>query len=387
MKLGFGRSLGSTLSLLGFLVISATWATRQMISTSIGCDGERYFLAGHAMRLGLDPYVRLGAQTYVPYPPFLAWVLHLLGLAQHPWMWQLVVVSSAVVLVYATLVLAGLGASKLAWLATVLLAGQSFAGDIGTSNAQVPVAALLALALLAVDRERYAVASVLCGLTAALKVTPALLIAFMLVRALGNADRRPARFVLVSTAVAAATLLVPWTSRWFEVVMLGGGAGESNLSGGNLSWPGYMARLGVPLPALVPALFSLGATILLARKRPFVLLPSLGIVLALALAGAPLARGFTYLTLLPAIAVLLRELRLGHHFLGAARGRDLAEYGSVFVFTMVAVNTDFFYLHDAWIGRQVLPLVPMLGTLSLAWALWRTQAGARLGDRIESPGG
>jgi hypothetical protein len=53
-------------------------------------------------------------------------------------------------------------------------------------------------------------------------------------------------------------------------------------------------------------------------------------------------------------------LRQGRHFIGEVSGRAVAEHGCVLAFTMF----DVFYLHD----------VPSLGTLLLAWALWRTQA-------------
>lgn len=346
----------------------------------IGCDGERYFLAGHALSLGLDPYARDGAQTYLPYPPFLAWLLDRFAFSAHPWAWQLLICLSAVVLLYATLALAGLGKSKLLWLGTILLAGHSFAAALGTSNVQPVIAALLALALLAADREHFVTTGVLCGVAAAVKVMPGLLIVFMAARAAGGSDRRPARTAVVASVVAAATLLTPWTRRWLELVVLGGAAGGSRLSGANLSWPGFMAQAGISLPALVPTLLSLVATVVVGRARRLPILPSLAIVVALALAGTPVAWGFTYLTLLPAVAVLLRELRQGRHFVDGSRGRALAEYGSVVAFAMFAVNADFFYLREAWIGRHLLPLLPLLGTLVLAWALWRTQTGiARTG--------
>ena len=373
-----GRSSVQVLSLLGFVIICAVWTVSQMDAVPIGCDGERYLLAGRSMALGLDPYARGGAQTYLPYPPFLAWVLELFTLADHAWVWQLLVSLSAAVLLYATLALAGLGASRLTWLGTILLAGHSFAGDIATANVQLPVGALLALALLAADRKRYGTAGVFCGLAAAIKVMPALLIAFLALRAAWSRDRRTAHAALVGAAIGAATLLTPWTRRWLELVVLGTGAGESRLSGANLSWPAFTAQAGVPLSPLVPSLLSLAATIVVARTRRLPLLPSLAIVVALALAGSPVAWGFTYLTVLPAIAVLLREIRRGHHFLGEVRGRGLVEYGSILAFTMIAINADFFYMHEVWIGRHVLPLLPLLGTLLLACTLWRTQASKPL---------
>jgi hypothetical protein len=42
---------------------------------------------------------------------------------------------------------------------------------------------------------------------------------------------------------------------------------------------------------------------------------------------------------------------------------------------MIAVNADFFYVHEAWVGRHLLPLIPLLGTVLLVYAIWRTQAG------------
>jgi hypothetical protein len=376
MRRWLGRSPAQLASLLGFVVVCAVWTVMQVEGVPIGCDGERYLLAGRAMALGMDPYARGGLQTYLPYPPFLAWALDVFALADRTWVWQLLVALSAVVLLYATLAVAGLDTSRLLWLGPVLLAGQSFAGDIATANVQLPVAALLALALLAANRERHGTAGVLCGLAAALKVLPALLIAFLALRAAGRWERPTARAALAGAVVGAAALLTPWTRRWFELVVLGTGAEEYRLAGGNLSWPAVTAQAGLPLPTFVPSLLSLAATVVVARTRRLALLPSLAIVVALALAGSPVAWGFAYLTLLPAIAVLLRELRRGHHFVGETRRRRLVEYGSVLAFTMIAVNADHFYLRDIWVGRHLLPFLPLLGTLLLAWALWRTQAGA-----------
>jgi len=373
MRRRFGHPSGQVAMLLAFVLLCGVWAVVQLQATTPGCDGERYLNAGRAMALGQDPYVRSGGYIY---PPFLAWSLQLLALDRHPWVWRVLVTSSAVVLLSAALALARLHRSRCVWLAAGLLLGQSFAGGIATGNAQLPVAALLALALLAVDREWHVTAGALCGLAAALKVTPALLIAFLAGRAVAARDRPAARAALASVMVAAATLLVPWTPRWLALTVQGTAAKERSLSGANLSWQAFAVQAGLALPALVPALLAFAATMVMARSLRLARLPALAIVVALALAGAPVAWGFAYLTLLPAIAVLWRELRQGHHFVGDTRGRDLLEYASVLAFTMVAVNADHFYLHEAWAGRHLFPLLPLLGTLLLAYALWRTQATA-----------
>lgn len=373
MRRWLDRSPGQWAALLAFVLACAVWIVAQVQAVSLGCDGERYLNAGRAMALGQDPYSRSGGYIY---PPLLAWVLELLALYRRPWVWQLVVASSAVLLLYASLALARLHRSRLVWLGAILLYGQAFAGGIATGNAQLPVAALLALALLAVERERHVAAGVLCALAAALKVTPALLLLFLAVRAVAARDRPAARAAVAGVVAGAATLLLPWTRRWLALTVQGSAVKERSLAGGNLSWQAFAERADLALPGFVPVLLALLATVVVARSRRLDRLPALAIVVALALAGSPVAWGFAYLTLLPAIAVLWRELRRGHHCFAETRGRALLEYAGVFVFIMIAVNADLFYLHEAWAGRHLLPLFPMLGTLLLAGALWRTQTGA-----------
>ncbi|MBK9119424.1 MAG: DUF2029 domain-containing protein [Phycisphaerales bacterium] len=308
-------------------------------------DFRAYYAAGAALRAGLDPYdtalvqqhIALpGQQSIVPYvypPPTLALAWAFAGLpypaAQVPW----------------ALLQAGLGVAAFIWVCRTyglalggpgsVLLGVVFAGSSSVAQLfrwgqfDLIVVALLAVAGLALTRERRVLGGVLLGLATIAKVTPGAYLIVLLMRREWRALAAAAATILATLGVSAALLpagtFVAWRANLARL------SGEVTVH--NQSLRGYLLAgfteftekgvLSVPWVALAPATVQaaaillagliLGGTLLwvFRHRKHLTTAESIAVLVPAVLLAAPLTWMHHGVQLLLPLAVLAARLERG----------------------------------------------------------------------------
>lgn len=191
-----------------------------------------------------------------------------------------------------------------------------FEGQFGAILALLAVAAALAW-----ERGRDGLAGALLALAIAIKLTPALLLAYLVWR---RRWRTVAWTLGWLAGVLLLTLALGWLPRWLDYVRLMGPIGRGTAFVGNQSLPGVILRLlrpdlsGQPIPPPPPAITLLSGAAEVAVVAGLALALRRGWRADLAAAGTDRLRRWTELGLVLLVLPLLQPFAWFHHWAGAA---------------------------------------------------------------------